>query len=95
MKNANEIAIIAREATESLIQARKNKALKVLNERISSQVEMEARKAGCQIKYYVDADTDMETIVTTLADLGYEIKTKGRELTISWFQQYFHNPQVG
>lgn len=88
MKNANEIAAITHNTIQTMVAARKAKAEALCKSFISPQIEKAAEKGDYQIKYYVPADNDIDVVIDTFSNLGFEVKKKGYELTISWLAQY-------
>ncbi len=84
MKNANELKEITMETINRVLAERQNKAIEVLENKIAPQMQRIAESGNFYTSFHVDADVDIEVIVTKLTENYYTVRRKGRVLEISW-----------
>jgi hypothetical protein len=84
MKNAKELREITMETVNRVLAERQNRAMEVLENKIAPQLQKMAEAGNFYTSFHVDADVDIEVIVSELTENDYGVRRKGRVLEISW-----------
>lgn len=84
MKNASELKEITTAAIHVVLEKQKDRAIKVLNEKIVPQMEQAATQGQFSVNFHVDAGIDLDVIIAKLQDNGYKVTKAGRVLRINW-----------
>lgn len=84
MKNAKELREITMETINKVLAERQNRTMEVLENKIAPQLQSMAEAGNFYTSFYVDADADIEVIVSELTENDYRVRRKDRVLEISW-----------
>lgn len=84
MKNAKELHTITATAIYAELEQHREKAIKILNDKIVPQMELAAMRGKFWMDFHVDTGISLDTIVNELQSNGYKITRSGRTLRISW-----------
>lgn len=84
MKNAKELREITMETVNRVLAERQNRAMEVLENKIAPHLQKMAEGGNFYTTFHVDADVDIEVIMSELTENDYGVRRKGRVLEISW-----------
>lgn len=84
MKNAKELKEITMETVNRELIEKQNRAIEVLENKITPQLQKIAEAGNFYTSFHVDADADIEVIISELIENDYVVRRKGRVLNISW-----------
>ena len=84
MKNAKELREITMETVNRVLAERQSRAMEVLENKIAPHLQKIAESGNFYTSFHVDADVDIEVIVSELTENDYGVRRKGRVLEISW-----------
>ena len=87
MKNAMEIAKIAKTAQKNMDTARHDFTMKFIEEKMNPAIENAAKAGEVDYKVRVFRDIDRDLIKEVFASHGFDVKIKGYDVSISWFIQ--------
>lgn len=87
MKNAMEIAKIAKTAQKNMETARHDFTMKYIEEKMNPAIENIAKAGEVDYKVRVPRDVDRDLIKEVFASHGFDVKVKGYDVSISWFIQ--------
>lgn len=84
MKNAKEMNILAHEVIDRRIAEAGEKARLALANEIVPLIEAKANEGQFAASYHVGDGVDIQTIIDTLRENGYDVRQTGRNLRIWW-----------
>ena len=87
MKNAMEIAKIAKTAQKNMDTARHDFTMKFIEEKMNPAIENAAKAGEVDYKVRVSRDIDRDLIKEVFVSHGFDVKIKGYDVSISWFIQ--------
>ena len=84
MKNATEIAMMTKEATNRILAQRHKDTMLCINNIMFPEIEKQANKGEASAKFRIREIFDRDLIRKEFEALGYEVTIKGCEVSISW-----------
>lgn len=84
MKNATEIAMMTKEATNRILAQRHEDTMYCINTMMTAEIEKQANKGEVSAKFRIGERFDRDLIRKEFEALGYEVTIKGYEVSISW-----------
>ena len=88
MKNAMEIAKIAKTAQKNMEIARHDFTMKFIEEKMNPAIENMAKAGEVDYRVRVSRDVDRDLIKEVFASHGFEVSVKGYDVKISWFLDF-------
>ena len=87
MKNAMEIAKIAKTAQKNMETARYDFTMKYIEEKMTPAIENAAKAGEVDYGVRVPRDVDRDLIKEVFTSHGFDERIKGYDVKISWFIQ--------
>jgi methanogenic corrinoid protein MtbC1 len=87
MKNAMEIAKIAKTAQKNMETARRDFTMKYIEEKMNKGIENAAKAGEVDYGVRVPRDVDRDLIKEVFSSHGFDVRIKGFDVKISWFIQ--------
>lgn len=84
MKNAKEMNALAHEVIDRRIAEANQKAQLILTNEIAPLIEAKANEGLFAVNYHVGDGIDIQAIIDTLRENGYDLRQTGRNLRIWW-----------
>lgn len=87
MKNAMEIAKIAKTAQKNMETARRDFTMKYIEEKMNPAIENAAKAGEVDYSVRVPRDVDRDLIQEIFSTHKFDVRVKGYDVKISWFVQ--------
>ena len=87
MKNAMEIAKIAKTAQKNMETARYDFTMKYIEDTMNPAIENMAKAGEVDYSVRVSRDVDRDLVQEVFTSHGFDVKVKGYDVKISWFIQ--------
>ena len=86
MKKATEILTITKVAIEKERETIRKRTMDFIENGVAPRVEEEASKGGYYVRICkISEGIDLDLVEKEVAELGYSVSRKGRDLKISWY----------